>query len=235
MLDGLYKVEYGVNDAFGRSVMCMHAGKLLGGNSAFAHLGTYREESSGEIAAELITARHNDDPYYKPLMGADVAAIQVRGRMEGGKLRFEGSAAPAPGAVFWAELTRLDDEAVATVGAVGPGGIVNGLYSIHLRTLDGIDGGLSGVMLLIDGRILGGDAFFYYLGSYTSADGRWKGEIVNQEHTPAKGENPVFGGHEVGIGFSGTCDDQGAELEAVALAGKRSLRLTATLKLMRPA
>jgi hypothetical protein len=235
VLDGLYKVEYGVNDAFGRSVMCMHAGKLLGGNSAFAHLGTYREEGNGEIAAELITARHNDDPYYKPLMGADVAAIKVRGRLEGRKLRFEGSAAPAPGAVFWAELTRLEEEAVAAVGAVGPGGIVNGLYSIRIRTLDGIDGGLSGVMLLIDGRILGGDAFFYYLGSYTSADGRWKGEIVNQEHTPAKGENPVFGGHEVGIGFSGTCDGQGAELEAVALAGKRSLRLTATLKLMRPA
>ena len=90
-------------------------------------------------------------------------------------------------------------------------------------------------MLLMDGRILGGDAFFYYLGSYSSADGRWKGEIVNQEHTPAKGENPVFGGHEVGIGFSGTCGEDCAELEAIALAGKRSLRLAATLKLMRPA
>ena len=90
-------------------------------------------------------------------------------------------------------------------------------------------------MLLMDGRILGGDAFFYYLGSYSSADGRWKGEIVNQEHTPAKGENPVFGGHEVGIGFSGTCGKDRAELEAIALAGKRSLRLTATLRLMRPA
>ncbi len=235
MLDGLYKAEYGVNDAFGRSVMCMHAGKLLGGNSAFAHLGTYREENNGEIAAELITERHNDDPYYKPLMGADVAAIEVRGRAQGNIIRFEGSAAPAPGAVFWAELTRLEDEAVAPVGAVGEGGIVNGLYSIHIRTLDGIDGGLSGVMLLIDGRILGGDAFFYYLGSYTSVDGRWKGEIVNQEHTPAKGENPVFGGHEVGIGFSGTCSEQGAELEAIALAGKRSLRLTADLKLMQRA
>ena len=47
------------------------------------------------------------------------------------------------------------------------------------------------------------------------------------------GENPVFGGHEVGIGFSGTCDDRGALLEATALAGKRSLRMTAVLKLMR--
>jgi hypothetical protein len=235
LLDGLYKVEYGVNDAFGRSVMCMHAGKLLGGNSAFAHLGTYQQHSDGEISAEIITARHNDDPYYKPLMGADVAAIKLRGRAEGRSIRFEGSAAPAPGAVFWASLTRLEDEGAPPVGRVGQGGIVNGLYSVHIRTLDGIDGGLSGVMLLIDGRILGGDAFFYYLGSYTSADGRWKGEILNQEHTPAKGENPVFGGHEVGIGFSGTCTEQGAELEATALAGKRSLRLTATLKLMRPA
>ena len=94
------------------------------------------------------------------------------------------------------------------MGEVGPGGIVNGLYSIHIRTLDGVDGGLSGVMLLIDGRILGGDAYFYYLGSYSSADGRWKGEILNQEHTPAVGEIPVFGGHEVGIGFSGACDEQ---------------------------
>jgi hypothetical protein len=229
LLDGLYKVEYGVNDAFGRSVMCMHAGKLLGGNSAFAHIGSYQENNGG-IDAEIITERHNDDPNYKPLMGADVAAISVRGKAQGNSIRFEGSAAPVPGALFWAVLTRLDDEALPPVGAVGQGGIVNGLYSIHLRTLDGIDGGLSGVMLLLDGRILGGDAFFYYLGSYTSANGRWKGEIVNQEHTPAKGENPVFGGYEVGIGFSGTYTDKGAEAEATALAGKRSIRFTAAMK-----
>ena len=82
MLDGLYKVEYGVNDAFGRSIMCMHDGKLLGGNSAFAHLGTYHQ-SGDEIAGEVITERHNDDPHYKPLMGTDVAAISVRGRLTG--------------------------------------------------------------------------------------------------------------------------------------------------------
>ena len=124
MLDGLYKVEYGVNDAFGRSVMCMHAGKLLGGNSAFAHIGSYQENNGG-IDAEIITERHNDDPYYKPLMGADVAAISVRGKAQGNSIRFEGSAAPVPGALFWAVLTRLDDElrksdahAVRAIGAV---------------------------------------------------------------------------------------------------------------------
>jgi hypothetical protein len=234
LLDGLYRVEYGVNDAFGRSIMCMHEGKLLGGNSAFAHLGTYQQKGE-EILGEVITQRHNEDPHYKPLMDTDVASISVRGTLKDNTLRFEGSAAPRPGALFWANLTRLDDEALPPVGEVGAGGIVNGLYSIHIRALDGVDAGLSGVMLLMNGRILGGDAFFYYLGSYSSADGRWKGEILNQEHTPAKGENPVFGGHEVGIGFAGTCDGQGAELEATALAGKRSLRLAATLKLMQAA
>ena len=59
MLNGLYKAEYGVNDAFGRSIMCMHNGRMLGGNSAFAHLGTY-QESGGEIVGEVITQRHNE-------------------------------------------------------------------------------------------------------------------------------------------------------------------------------
>ena len=121
-----------MNDAFGRSVMCMHEGKMLGGNSAFAHLGTY-QKTGEEILAEIITQRHNDDPHYKPLMDTDVAAISVRGRMDSNKIRFEGSAAPRPGALFWADLTRLDDEALPPVGDVGPDGIVNGLYSIHIR------------------------------------------------------------------------------------------------------
>jgi hypothetical protein len=38
VLNGLYKVEYGIGDAFGRSIMCLHDGRMLGGNSAFAHL-----------------------------------------------------------------------------------------------------------------------------------------------------------------------------------------------------
>jgi hypothetical protein len=100
--------------------------------------------------------------------------------------------------------------------------------------LDGLDGGQTGVMLLKDGRILGGDAFFYYLGAYSSLNGRWKGEFVNQEHTPAMNEHPLFGGHEVGIGFSGRCSAEGAEIEATALVGKRSIRFAATLKLIQP-
>ncbi len=234
MLEGFYKVRFQVNEAVGRSVMYCHGGSMLGGNSAFAHYGTF-EEIDGVVTSEITSHRHNDDPNYKSLLGHDIATIDVRGSAQGDIYSFVGGSPQMPGAVFRSVMTPINDRIVAPVAAVGEGGIVNGLYSIHIRMLDGVDGGLTGVMLLHDGRILGGDAFFYYLGTYTSADGRWKGEILNQEHTPAKTEHPIFGGHEVGIGFSGTCDHESALLDATALAGKRSLRLNAVLKLMRRA
>jgi T3SS negative regulator,GrlR len=228
---GFYKVRFSLNEAVGRSVMYARAGKMLGGNSAFAHIGTY-EEDGDEIAIEIKTVRHNPDPNYRAMAGTDDATLLARGRADGEVYRFRGALKEVPGAVFQSAMTPIQEESVPIAGGVGEGGIVNGLYSIHIRMLDGVEGGLTGVMLLNDGRILGGDASFYYLGTYTSEKGRWKGQILNQEHTPARGENPVFGGHEVGIGFSGTCDEEGALLEATALAGKRSLRLTAVLKLM---
>jgi hypothetical protein len=52
------------------------------------------------VAAQIITERHNEDPHYKPLMGTDNAAISVRGRWHDNGLRFEGEAAPRPGALF---------------------------------------------------------------------------------------------------------------------------------------
>jgi hypothetical protein len=110
----------------------------------------------------------------------------------------------------------------------------NALYSLQIEMLDGVQGQASGVMILRDGIIRGGDTYFYYLGSYTFAGGKWKGELTNQEHTPSGGARPVFGGKDVGIGFSGTYDDQGAEGFATALAGKRSIRFKAVLKKLVP-
>ncbi len=234
MFGGFYTVRFQLNDAAGRSVMYARDGKMLGGNSAFAHIGSY-EEADGEIAIEIKTVRHNPDPAFPAMAGSDDATLLARGRLDGELYRFEGSIVELPGSLFRSVLTPVEQQPIPIAGGVGEGGIVNGLYALRLRLLDGVAGGLTGVMLLSDGRILGGDAFFYYLGTYTSDHGRWKGQILNQEHTPAKGENPVFGGQEVGIGFSGTCDQSGARLEATALAGKRSLRLAAELTLMRRA
>ena len=232
MFEGFYKVRFQLGDAVGRSVMHVGNGKMLGGNSAFAHIGTY-ERTAGGIDVVIKTVRHNPDPNYRALAGTDDATLLAKGWADGDLYRFKGELKELPGVPFQSVMTPITEDEVPIAGGVGEGGIVNGLYSIHIRMLDGVEGGLTGVMLLNDGRILGGDASFHYIGSYTSEDGRWKGQILNQEHTPATGENPVLGGHEVGIGFSGTCDDNGALLEATALAGKRSLRMTAVLKLMR--
>jgi hypothetical protein len=231
LFEGFYKVRFQLGEAVGRSVMYVRDGRMLGGNSAFAHIGAYRE-TGDRIAIEVTTVRHNPDPNYRAMAGTDEATLLAQGGLDGALYRFDGGLKELPGVKFQSVMTPIEEEASPIAGGVGEGGVINGLYSIHLRMLDGVEGGLTGVMLLNEGRILGGDASFYYIGSYTSEDGRWKGQILNQEHTPAKGENPVFGGHEVGIGFAGTCDQEGALLDATAFAGKRSLRLTAVLKLM---
>lgn len=108
----------------------------------------------------------------------------------------------------------------------------NGLYSLRIDLLDGIKGSNTGVMVLRDGAMHGGDSYFYYVGSYSFAGGRWKGELINRGHTPHYGERPVFGPHDVGIGFTGTYTDTGAQADATALAGKRSIRFKAVLTLL---
>lgn len=230
MLRGLYKVEMHTVHGSRRGVLYVYDGKMMGGNSAFAFIGTYQETADGEVSVEVSTMRHNDDPNFQPLFKADRITLSLKGRQRGEKYLFEGGTTQMPGIAFNSVMTPISEAAAPSVVPVGKDGISNGLYSIHIRMLDGIDGGNTGVMVLHDGRIRGGDGFFDYIGAYTSANGRWKGELVNHEHTPSQGERPVFGGYEVGIGFSGTYTDTGAVAEATALAGKRSIRFSAVLK-----
>jgi len=106
----------------------------------------------------------------------------------------------------------------------------NGLYSIHVRTLDGHFGKGSGVIVFRDGHILGGDAFLFYTGSYTVRDGVIKGEVQVDQHTRAREIAPLFGGKSVSIGFSGRTADGDISLDGTALYGKQSIRFTATLR-----
>jgi hypothetical protein len=108
----------------------------------------------------------------------------------------------------------------------------NGLYSIHIRMLDGVKGRASGVLVFRDGTILGGDPYFWSAGSYTVGNGTWKGEIVTNQHTPyhETDAQPVFGGREVSTGFSGTFNDDSAEVFGTSLVGSRSVSFRATLR-----
>src|SRR5262252_6416664 len=107
----------------------------------------------------------------------------------------------------------------------------NGLYSIHVSLQDGRIGKGSGVVVFRDGKIVGGDAYLYYTGTYTVKDNTFKGEVLVQRHTtPRDNDNPLFGGPApVGIGVSGTFTDTRGTMNGTALVGKASLIFGATL------
>jgi hypothetical protein len=109
--------------------------------------------------------------------------------------------------------------------------IRNGLYSFEGKALDGVEGGDNGVLVLRDGTIRGGTSFFYFIGTYSWSDGRLRGEITIEEHTPAPATRPMAR-RIVSLGFSGTYTDTGAQVSCTALIGKRSVRYDAIFRLL---
>ena len=110
----------------------------------------------------------------------------------------------------------------------------NGLYSIHIHMLDGVRGRDGGVIILRDGKLIGGGPFFWSAGSYTVGKGTWKGALITNQHTPFADPfvRPLFGGNEVASGFSGTFTDDGAEVFGTTLVGTKSMSFRATLKFL---
>jgi hypothetical protein len=112
--------------------------------------------------------------------------------------------------------------------------IRNGLHHITVEMLDSVQGGNQGVMVVRDGTLRGGDSFFYAYGTYTAANGKWKGEVTNQEHSPTYGERAVWERKVVTIGFTGTYTDDSAESDGITLASKQSIRFKSKLRLLVP-
>ncbi|MBR0712786.1 GrlR family regulatory protein [Bradyrhizobium liaoningense] len=112
--------------------------------------------------------------------------------------------------------------------------VVNGLYIFEIEMREGKRGQAKGVVVLSDGRIMGGDSFFYYTGHYTFRNGKWRGEMTVNQHTEAVGKSLAFGGREVTCGFSGDYSAGGAEVDGMALVGKTSVTFTAKLTLKDP-
>lgn len=110
----------------------------------------------------------------------------------------------------------------------------NALYSIHVDLLDGRAGKGSGVVIFREGKILGGDAYLFYSGSYvvSSESKTFKGEVTVMQHTRSPTVNPLFGGQQqpVGIGVTGTFTDISATMNGTALVGKHSQLFRATLR-----
>src|SRR5437763_7046474 len=160
MLEGLYKVEMHTVHGSRRGVLYVYDGNMMGGNSAFAFIGTYRDCENGEVLVDISAIRHNDDPNYQPLLKTDNITLSLTGRRQGEQYLFEGGTAQLPGVIFNSVMTPISEAAAPPIPPARRGGIGNGLYSIHSRMLDGIDGGNTGVMVPHDGRLSVAAAFF---------------------------------------------------------------------------
>ena len=95
-------------------------------------------------------------------------------------------------------------------------------------------GSATGVVVLHEGRIMGGDSFFDYTGSYSFGRGKWRGEMIVHQHTEAPGFNLVFGGREVTCGFTGIFSAGFADIDGTALVGRYSIPFRARLTLKSP-
>jgi hypothetical protein len=110
--------------------------------------------------------------------------------------------------------------------------VTNGLYAIQTEMTEGGRGHATGVIMLLDGKIAGGDSHFYYTGSYSAKNGKWRGELTTNQHTKSVGVLPLFGGREVTCGFTGSYSADAAEASGSALVGKTSVRFQAKLTLL---
>ena len=106
--EGLYKVEFHTVHGTGTGVVYATAGKLRGGNSAFAFIGNYVDKADS-VQVKISTQRHNPDPAFMPLFGADMITLTLKGTENGEMVDFEGTALQLPGVAFKAVLTRISD------------------------------------------------------------------------------------------------------------------------------
>jgi hypothetical protein len=105
---GLYKVQFHTVHGTGSGVIYAIDGKLRGGNSAFAFIGSYSGQGDS-IQVRIATERHNDDPSFKPLFGTDRITLTLKGKDSGSMVDFEGNALQLPGVAFKATMTRIAD------------------------------------------------------------------------------------------------------------------------------
>jgi hypothetical protein len=107
--------------------------------------------------------------------------------------------------------------------------IKNGIYALTALATDGAGVDAGGVLILHDGKIYGGDSYVFYTGTYKCSGGKWEGEMLSKEHTPTN--RPIVERVQQ-IVFSGTYNDDGAEVEATAVVGKQRFRYDATLRFL---
>lgn len=108
LLQGLYKVEF--ETPRGKALGVIHAenGKLRGGSSAFAYMGSYTQDGQSFVG-NVSSIRHTQDSSHPSVFGFDEVRINFNGTVKGNFAICEGTATEFPSLAFKAVLTRIVD------------------------------------------------------------------------------------------------------------------------------
>lgn len=106
--NGLYAIRFGTPLGTGAGVAYLHDGKLRGGDSMMAYVGSYNE-SGGQLQADVRAYKHTDVPGMGSVFGAETVDIHLSGNASGGNADLIGSAPQAPGVRLSVQMERLHD------------------------------------------------------------------------------------------------------------------------------
>ncbi len=108
MFKGLYKVEFETPRGKALGVVNAEDGKLRGGSSAFAYVGSFTENGHS-FSGSVRSIRHTADPDHPSVFGFDEVKVDFQGAAKGDFAMCEGTSPDVPSLTFKAVLTRLVD------------------------------------------------------------------------------------------------------------------------------
>jgi hypothetical protein len=89
----------------------------------------------------------------------------------------------------------------------------DGLYKVEFQTPLGVG---AGVIHLVGGKIWGGDAGLYYVGTYALSGSEFTAEVATDRHTHYAGIVSVFGKDRVRISLKGTTSGDSGQVVGTA-------------------
>lgn len=105
---GLYAIRFATPFGAGAGVAYLEGGKLRGGDSMMAYVGSYNE-GNGKLEADVHAYRHTPVPGMESVFGVDDVHIHLSGNADGPNLALTGTAPQAPGVTLQITMERLHD------------------------------------------------------------------------------------------------------------------------------
>ena len=105
---GLYAIRFQTPVGAGAGVAYLENGKLRGGDSMMAYVGTYNE-AGGTLNADVRAYKHTNVPDMVSVFGVDQVDIHLQGTVSGGNAKLTGTAPQAPGVTLQVSMERLHD------------------------------------------------------------------------------------------------------------------------------